>query len=575
MSGIFEITAPEAYQRLAPYPTSRRWPWAGEKLTPELMQLLGLPDDMRMPDPTLMGPSLRNDTTHHVPHGTRRGLAIFGARRKPDFTGPLRSESTKHTVPITRIVLKGTGHDYLVSNGYLLPYYSPSLDREERGDLQHRNEELIIDRARALTHNAQPELGAVRTRKQIQQDLGSFLQMPEDTHVQRMEKAAAFKITVGSIITRQETLGRITTQRNAHGARIEYADIRSTSQNPQQVLDEQQAALQMTLDALPEQMSRDEVRALLLEHSQQLGSKLVIAPERIAELRQEFGDYYKMLTDEAMLPLLRTVLFTDKKVDRDGVLIDYIREIGKPMAAQTDRVETVVRDGIINKIGHAVGSIDEMHGALRNAISRPPMAALFESSIQKFIEEQGEVYGVRDVRDVYDRFDRFAAHCRARACVRSDDDAYADVFTGKAVEWGFFMGENGLLQSMRRVGRNMGVEVQELRDILSRGMRIMERTAYTRTPCNAEAPEIWIPNFSEDAPPMEQYLIDQFMNNRTRERARKIVAVAEEGLMEPKDVQKYLRMKFCSLGIMKDDLYHLSKQVQEKDPKEQDAARGR
>lgn len=460
MGEMFVSNAEGIHSMAFSHAPTQRWPLAGAKLTPELRTAFGIPEG-----------------------------------EEPQ-----------------RIHVKNTRHDYLVTNGYLIPYYAPSKDRFDRTRLAERNEELIIDRCRSFINNAQPELGVIRTKQQIDEAIGYFLQMPEDTHQQCAEKAGQFKMIVGAIVTRFETLGRAINQRNAQGIKLEYADILRVRKIP---------------DA------------------------------RIDDLRKEFRDYYQVLQNEQLLPLWRTILLTDMKVDHDGLLIDLMREIGKPLRASTEKTEDFVRGGIILKIGHAIESIDTVHTEMRKLMTSGKTAELFEGSVQRFIEENGERCGVKNVRDIVGKLDEFAALCRARASIRGDDSAYDEVFRQKSALNGMFNGTNGLLQSMRRVGRGSSVEVQELRDILTQGFKIMTRTANTRTPSNEFAPEVFIPSMEESATPMQRFATNQLLNDHEQAHAREVYKRVEKNHLSGAEKEAYLRRSFSSVGLLRGDIDQL------------------
>lgn len=484
MSEIFEVRHEKAFETMRGHAPCTAWPYAGAKLDTTLRERFGLPDD--------------------------------AAPR--------------------RIILKGTRQDYGVTpNGYLIPYYAPSRDVMDRSRLDERNEELIIDRARAFINNAQPELGVLRSRAQIEADIITFDQMPEGTHTQLAEKAAQFKIITGAIITRLEMLGRMIYQRNTEGVKTEYQQLTG------------RMSYEERMESSTPDTTEREVRTL--------------SDKEVEQLRAEAIGYYKFMIHPAYTPYLRTILLTDKKIDRDGILIDLVREIGKGLRIANERNEDFVRGGITQKIGWSIESIDKVHAELTRAITTEPTAALFEHSIQNFLRERGGDYDLHSVRDVLDRLDEFANLCRGRACIRSDDAAYSEVFRRKSVLTGLFNGENGLLQSMRRVGRNTGSEISELRSLLTRGVKLMERTAYTRMPCDEHAPDIWVPQLCSDDP-MEEFLTRQFITSDERTRSKRVMGASE--MLPGAERRSFLNREFCSLGRLSSDLNMLQKSIHDK-----------
>jgi hypothetical protein len=462
----FVVEKEEAYTFRPRHAPCARWPFAGMELTPERRAHFGLPDS---------------------------------------FDSGL-------------IVLPGTSQAYVLTGKYLIPYYRKSNDAIQRDNISVRREELIIDRARQFINNAQPELGVIRTRAQIEESLARWQDMPESSHAECAQKAGHFKLLVGAMITRMETLGRVINQRNTEGVLIEYDDMKNAE------------------GEIPE--------------------------ERIEELKAEFKKYYEFLNRAPIMRMLPTILFTDMKVDRDGVLIDLIREIGKPIRMQEGAGEEFVRDRIVSKIGDAIASIDELHGMVARAMTEEPTKTIFENSIKKYTKEHGALYGIHSPEDVLTRLEEYASVCRARCCIRGDDSAYDEVFAKKSMLNGLFNGENGLLQSMRREGRGKEAEISELRSLLTRGLKLMSRTAYTRTPCNANAPEPWIPNLTEDASAMEQFMANQLLSPHDRTRAKRVMQAAEG--LPSNDHQRFIHKKFNSVGWLEDDFESLRDKLSEK-----------
>lgn len=469
----FIVEKEEAYTFRPRHVPCARWPFAGMELTPERRAHFGLPDS---------------------------------------FDSGL-------------IVLPGTSQAYVLTGKYLIPYYRKSNDAIQRDDISMRREELIVDRARQFTNNAQPELGVIRTRAQMEESWARWQDMPQSTHAECAQKAGHFKLLVGAMITRMETLGRVINQRNTQGVLIEYDDMKNAE------------------GEIPE--------------------------ARIEELKSEFKKYYEFLNRAPIMRMLPTILFTDMKVDRDGVLIDLIREIGKPIRMQEGSSEEFVRDRIVAKIGDAIASIDELHSMVVGAMTEEPTKSIFEESIKKYIKEHGELYGIHAPEDVLTKLDEYAAACRARCCIRGDDLAYDEVFAKKSMLNGLFNGENGLLQSMRREGRGKDAEISELRSLLTRGLKLMSRTAYTRTPCNSSAPEPWIPNLDKDAPEIEQFMTNQLLSPHDRKRAKRVIQ-ASEGLPNS-DRERFLHQSFCSVGWLADDFEALRDKLSEKARKAESA----
>lgn len=443
------------------------------------------------------------------------------------------------------IRLAGMDEEYAITpNGYLIPYYAPSREKMDRSNLAERNEELMIDRARSFINHAQPELGVLRTKEAIDHSINIFENMPEDSHQQIAAKAARFKVIAGSIVIRLEMLGRMIYQGNTEGVKTEY-------------------------NALTGKPVHDGDDTYYLGKRSRNGQPIKLTPEQIERLNDEASRFYRFLTHPEVQPYLRNILLTDKKIDRDGLLIDLAVEMGKGLRINAGN-EQFIRRNIVFKIGDAMESIDDLHDLMEGIMTKEPTADAFAKSIKNFIDDRGEDYDIRSVDDVVARLNEYAALCRARASIRSDDPAYDEIFQRKSLLTGLFNGENGLLQSMRRVGRTTGPEISEMRSLLRDGIKLMERTGYTRMGCNHSAPRIWVPQF--DSPrPVDQFLIKQFLSPQERERSR---AICEEAKKYPERAAEgemsrtaFLNQRFCSLGRLEDQFEALKKEMQSHEKK--------
>lgn len=446
MATIFKVNSDKAYEFRPHYVACDELPFTGMKLTDDLRKKLGIP----------------------------------------------KGEDPK------RIIFPGTRQDYQVFNGYLVPFYGKSVldeDDPKRMDetLARHNEELIVDRARAWTQLAEPELGVKRDGAQIQEKLAQFSLLPEDTPAQCAYKMGRFKPLIGGIMTRFERLARDT-----------------------------------------------------------LHSPKSFSAEQLDAFRAEYRNLYVTLSQSQLLPLLQQVRLTGPEVDRDGILVDLIREIGKPIGIKRDDQETMVRDNILLKISWAAESIDQTHDLLVQALTTEPTKVVFEQAVQPFLKSKGERYGMKSVDDILARLEEFTTLCRARTCIKGDDPLYDDVYAKKhALDNAF----NKLLDSMRYEGRRISPETQELRSLLTAGIRLMTRTAYTRTPCNENAPEPLIPNFAKDASPMEQFMVHELFSEADLAHAKGTLERAAE--LPEKERRKFVNKNLSSLGHLKMEYEHL------------------
>ncbi len=454
-----------------------------------------------------------------------------------------------------RIWIKNTPQDYLVSNGYLIPHYTmavaPDTADQPQQALQERNEALLISRARGFVNNAQPELGVPQTKAQIDQALAYFKEMPEGTHEQCAQKAGQFKIIVGSILSRMETLGRAITQRTSHGTALEYDTWKGKTYFTEKMLDALKNQHHLTDEAIS-----------------QFKQTYAVSEEDIDQLRTEFLQYANFLQHSNILPLLHCVLLHDRQIDTDGVLIDLLREAAKtlvPITLASPEGEGFVRVGIVEKIGMAMESIDEVNSCLQKFLAEDPLKTLFIQSIEDFVRRRGSDYGLTAegaAETILRKIDYFATLCRARACTRgSDQEAYDAIFRQKEALNQFFNDPNGLLQSMRATGRNTSkINIQKLRDVISQSLTVMDRTGYTRIPCNQNAPEPWIPNFNKDASPMEHYLVKEVLPGDAKKRATRVLNAAQN--LPVGDQNTYLKQQFCSLGWIQSSIQELRQEVE-------------
>lgn len=508
MSTIFKATIESAYEVGRYGAPAAKWPMAGMRLDADLHNKLGMAADAALPE---------------------------------------------------RIGLAGLTEEYTVTpNGYLIPFYPPSQEKMDRSDLSERNEELMIDRARSFVNHAQPELGVLRTKEAIDHSIHIFENMPEQTHLQVDAKVERFKIIAGAIMIRLEMLGRMIYQGNTEGAKTEYNHLTGKKiWDGDNLIDplNPQPHTQLTLD----------MDYAPIKHKTPMKPKqpVMLTQQQISLLKKEADNYYRFLTNDKNLPYMRSILLMDQKIDRDGMLIDLVAEMGKGLLINANN-EGMIRQNIVFKIGHAMESIDELHDLLEGIMTKEPTASAFATSIKDFIAERGADYDVHSIEDVIGRLHEYAALCRTRAGIRSDDPSYDEVFVRKSVLMGFFNGENGLLQSMRRVGRVSGPEISEMRSLLRDGIKLMERASYTRMGCNHEAPRIWIPQFDSQRP-VEQFLIKQFLSPQERKRSREIYEEAKQKF-PPNDEdpdqndkaadqrEAMLKPRFCSIGRLRDHI---------------------
>lgn len=412
-----------------------------------------------------------------------------------------------------------------IRHHYLVPYYSPKDDDINHGTLEERNEELSVDRALQLMYLSEPEINKLNTKAELDAEFRLWHELPEETLYDRNYKASRFRVLAGAVVSRFDLLARIVGQKNTEGAmNIEYDHLKN-------------------VDPIP--------------------------AEEIAKLRQEFIDLYVKVTGPDYMPLFRMIRLSDKNFDYNGVLIDLVREIGKPINIKTEKQEEFIRGHIVHKIGDAMHSIDQLHDLVVKTITQGKSSELFEKSLAGFFGNTGpDSYNVTNVDQVVKKLDEFAALCRARCGTPRPDPEYNHIYAAKSSLYHFFEGANGLLKNMNAETENglLDPRVIEMRELLDRALRLMNRTSNTRTPCNISAPEPWIPNMSDDTPIMEKHMVHMFMGKGEYMRAREIIreaatmpAKSDDPAIESKTA--FLKRHFCSVGRLTTELELLEQKI--------------
>ncbi|MFZ4540348.1 MAG: hypothetical protein ACOYNL_00880 [Rickettsiales bacterium] len=293
--------------------------------------------------------------------------------------------------------------EYHVEDGYLIPHYPPLQDTRAR-----RNMELLVDRVQRFYYSCEPGLDTIRTHEEIESEITYFdkklatidaeraaagkspfsLSIPyrEMTQLER-ELVTDGALIVGHAVNRLGRLGRVIMQRNHDGVKIEYDN------------------------------------KYIKEHKDEIGF--------------EFLNLWMKLTNDVHQSLVRCVLTRDGKVDYDGVFHHLIREIAKPVfpyiakerspQKRSEDYELVgeARVNIVTQIGHCVAAIDEVAKNLQNISMNPSFSKLIDRA-QKVRQSPGlrlmpEVNDL-DLRHYRSLMREFADVCRARACVKSDDN---------------------------------------------------------------------------------------------------------------------------------------------------------
>lgn len=400
--------------------------------------------------------------------GKRADGAIPNARMKDG-----NQEIAVFLHPSPQKARKHIKREYIVSNGYLIPYY-PVQERSYR----RREEELLIDRVLRFFYSCEPGLDIERTGRQIANEIALFddnlREINAARHKQgqpdfnfstpyremasqdRMLMAQGAQV-VGHAINRLGRLGRLILQGNRDGVKIEYDD--------------------------------------------QYVSK------HMKDIQTEFSDLWIKLafTDKN---IVRCVLTRDGKPDYDGIFADLIREIGKPLQAiisdhqlpdsATPEVEQHAHNNIITKIGYTLEAIDEVATAMAQISQHPNFGRL----LKRASEEQARTNPHRgtehdlSVSNYRGLLREYIEICRARACLKTDD---ADNFTPVAARLRFLQTELGLHHEALfkntqypLMGRSShDPKSEQAISLLKRGVAMMGEMAELRMPRNHRALDIY------------------------------------------------------------------------------------
>lgn len=397
------------------------------------------------------------------------------------------------------------GQPYRITKGYVIPYYEQKSDIFGSEKIQGRNEERIHALANHFFNFCQPELKILRSKEQLQAMREAFDGLSESTLAECSIKAGYFRMLVGASMMRLELLGEIIHEQRVPTDKQSYVHFDNT----------------VAPDS-PEMKAQIDV------------------------LKAECETIYTFLQRGNLVPIWRTILYHDNTIDYDGLLIDIMREIGKPIRINKEGIEAFVRDGMVRKIGWSLQSIDQIHDTLLAMMEQP----IFEKSIANFLEHDGPRYGMHTAQDVRNAFEELTELSRARACIPSRDSAYGDVFARRAVLSEMFNAPTGVLQSMRREGNQGLAEIREIRALLTHGIKLMTRTANSRTPSNQEAPEVFIPNLDDSASVMETYLAQTFLKPDEIKHAREVYAQADDMHLNEQEREAFFRKSFSSVGLL-------------------------
>lgn len=326
---------------------------------------------------------------------------------------------------------------YHISSGYLVPYYL----RGNGEPIERRSQELVIDRCNKFLQMAEPGITSLWSRDAIEAQKKRI----ENTTDAR-EKAAHARMLVGAMVNRIERLSRVFLQKGSlEGTRIDLSD-------------EQRSGI----DSMHETDDAETIKA------------------KLAPLKQEFESLYIYLTFDPPLghsDLTRCVRLRDYSRDKDGLLLDLVRETAKGFNLDDKLVERKTYSDIVTKIGWTMENIDQIQQAMLGVLK-------VNNAMPILRRAQQEKYGEESYLDTLQEFTDLA---RARAGIKSDDyESYAPILARLGVL------EEKLHtthRTMRFAARDqLDTAAQKTRDLLDQGTKLILLCAEARTPINEHSP---------------------------------------------------------------------------------------
>jgi len=270
-----------------------------------------------------------------------------------DALSPLLATSVRDVGDTGRIFIKE--QEYSVFNSYLVPYYASN-----ESELNRRSEQLVLDRVKRFFYSTEPGLDVPWTREAIAEEQYAYIHCTD-----QQLKAVKGRLLVGVMVNRMGRLAQAILQRNIDGISLEIA------------------------------------------HGEQ---EYKLSEEQIAAFRKEFRDYYHYLVQDEKKTPVRHVHRQDGSPDRDGFLLDLVRELGKPLMMNLDN-ERYLYSGLLQKIGYAMEAIDEVRRAMQLLIDEPQMQSVMQTSMRG--EGKAETYAML--------LDEFTTLCRARSGFKAQD----------------------------------------------------------------------------------------------------------------------------------------------------------
>ena len=326
---------------------------------------------------------------------------------------------------------------YSLQNGYLVPFYEP-----QEQDLNRRNEELVVDRAQRFFDESEKQINIRLTRAELEHEIYEYETCP----IAELHKIKARFLT-GAMVNRMARLERAILQRNIEGIPLEIHPESGTSA-----------------------LSDAEVKAC----------------------KDEFSHYYMYLIADVSNDPIRYVRLNDFSTDHDGILLDLVREMGKPLAMP----EPMLRGSILTKIGRTMEAIDETHDQITQLLDNPQVAKAIDRA---YIKAMPTVYTDDDEEDRtrgsvrYRRmFEELTSYCRARAGLKTEDRSNFGAVRERITYIDSQLHEvHKQVGELRRLKGQSTTDVVDIERMLREGTHLMQGMAELRLPKNHNALDIY------------------------------------------------------------------------------------
>lgn len=335
-------------------------------------------------------------------------------------------------------IVDNSSRHYTVSNGYCVPCYARNLDEP----IDRRHEELAIDRKVKFFQLAEESIEVLWSREQIDAQKALF-----DSSPAGKEREAHGALLASAIVNRMERLARVYLQKGSTiGTRIDLT--------PEQA------------DAIARITPEDDTAAL---------------EEKLSAIKQEFSEYYMYLTFNPPLgnpDVLGSVRLHGLVPDNDGILLDLVREMGKAFNLGDKQAEKRTYENIVHKIGMAMEGIDQIHEQMQRLMRVQGVMPMLTHAVQQTDPEASYVNILNE----------FTALARARTGIKTEDQQnYAPIFSR------MMMLEQTLYDAHKAMRMNAreksNILAQQVRDQLDNAVKLMMRSAISRTPLNEHSPK--------------------------------------------------------------------------------------